>query len=134
MILLNYGINQMYLTISEVNTINNPIYYIDITDETINTTSRVTILDTSSYSVRYNQFQIEVTGTYSYENLEQSIVYLNEGKHIYNVWTSAGADSIEPEQLCETGILQVNKIHATYSSYTDILPLSSTYSSYSDTL
>lgn len=121
----------MYLTISEVNTINNPIYYIDITDETVNTTSRVTILDTSSYSIRYNQFKIEVTGTHSYESLTQSIVYLNDGKHKYDVYTF---DGIDIYQLCETGILLVNKLHATYSSYTDTLPLSYTYSSYSDTL
>lgn len=134
MILLNYGINQMYLTISEVNMFNNPIYYIYITDETIKETKKVTLLDTSIYATRYNQFQIEVTGTYSYENLSNSIVYLNEGKHKYDVYTSCGEDCVDPEQLCETGILQVNKIHTTYSSYSDILPLSSTYSSYSDTL
>ena len=120
----------MYLTISEMNTINNPIYYIDIEDETVNTTKRVTILDTSLYANRYNQFQIEVTATYSYESLTQSIVYLNEGKHNYNVYTFDGTASYV---LCETGILQVNKLHtSTYSTYSDTIPMSSTYSSYSD--
>lgn len=132
MILLNLGINQMYLTISELNTINNPIYYIDFIDETVKDTKRVTITDTSLYANRYNQFQIEVTGTYSYENLEQSIVYLNEGKHIYNVWTSAGADSIEPEQLCETGIAKVNWDGYEVTPYSDNIALSTTFSSYSD--
>lgn len=130
MILLEYGIKEIYLTISEANTINNPIYYIDITDETVNLTKRVTILDTSIYATRYNQFQIEVTATYSNESLTASIVYLNEGKHIYNVWTY---DGVSQYDLCETGILQVNKLHTTtYSTYSDSIPLSTTYSSYSD--
>ena len=130
MILLEYGINQMYLTISEMNTINNPIYYIDIEDETVNDTKRVTILDTSLYATRYNQFQIEVTATYSYESLTASIVYLNEGKHNYSVYTYDGASQYD---LCEVGILQVNKLHTTtYSTYSDSIPSSTTYSSYSD--
>ena len=113
-----------------MNTINNPIYYIDIEDETTNLTKRVNILDTSLYANRYNQFKLEVTATYSYESLTASIVYLNEGKHNYNVLTFDGTASY---QLCETGILQVNKLHTTtYSTYSDSIPLSITYSSYSD--
>lgn len=130
MILLNYGVNQMYLTISEINPFNNPLYYIDIIDETVFSTKRVSIFDTSIYADRYNQYQIEVTGTYSYESLTASIVYLNEGKHKYNVYSSNGIDL----QLCETGILQVNKVHTASASYSDNVPVSFTYSSYSDTL
>jgi len=120
----------MYLTISEINPFNNPLYYIDIIDETVFSTKRVSIFDTSIYADRYNQYQIEVTGTYSYESLTASIVYLNEGKHKYNVYSSNGIDL----QLCETGILQVNKVHTASASYSDNVPVSFTYSSYSDTL
>jgi len=129
MILLNLGINQMYLTISELNTINNPIYYIDFIDETVKDTKRVTITDTSLYANRYNQFQIEVTGTYSYESLTQSIVYLNQGKHIYNVYTFDGTASYE---LCETGIAKVNWDGYEVTPYSDNIALSTTFSSYSD--
>lgn len=135
MILLNYGVNQMYLTISESNTFDNPLYFIDITDETVNDTKRVTILDTSIYATRYNQFEIEVTNNYSLQDLDNGVVYLNEGRHKYNVYTSPSGDYPEPKPylLCETGFLQVNKVHSmTYSTYSDNIPTSFTYSSYSD--
>lgn len=135
MILLNLGINQMYLTISELNSINNPIYYIDFIDETVKDTKRVTIIDTSIYANRYNQFQLEVTGTYSYENLTQGIVYLNQGKHIYNVYTYDASTSDAPiptYELCETGIAKVNWDGYIVEPYSNNIPDSSTYSSYSD--
>jgi len=83
MIKLNLGINQLYLTISELNTINNPIYYIDITDETTKLTERATILDTSIYANRYNQFQLEVVNDINLQDLANGVIYLNSGKHTY---------------------------------------------------
>jgi len=135
MISLNYGVNQMYLTISESNTFDDALYTIDIIDETVNDVKRVAILDTSLYATRYNQFEIEVTDDYSLQDLNNGVVYLNEGKHIYNVYTSPSGDYIGPRQylLCETGLLKVNKVHSmTYSTYSDNIPTSFTYSSYSD--
>ena len=129
MILLNYGINQLYLTISELNTINNPIYYIDITDETTKLTQRVTILDTSLYAIRYNQFQLIVVDDYELEDLANGIVYLNEGKHTYKVFTFDGVSQYE---LCEVGIVKVFRIDFIPTPYSNTIPLSTTFSSYSD--
>ena len=131
MILLNYGTNQLYLTISELNTINNPIYYIDITDETTKLTSRATILDTSLNANRYNQYQLEVVNDFETEDLANGIIYLNQGKHTYAVWTFDGVDFYE---LCEVGIVKVEGVEFIPTPYSDTLPLSTTFSSYSDTM
>lgn len=135
MILLEYGTNQMYLTISEMNTINNPLYYISITDETTKITKDVNIIDTSLYATRYNQFQIDVFDDIILEDLDNGIVQLNVGKHLYNVYSYVLAkDGGKEVLLCETGILQVNKGLGKFPiiTYSDSMPLSTTYSSYSD--
>ena len=121
----------MYLTISEMNTINNPLYYISITDETTKITKDVNIVDTSVYATRYNQFEINITSNITLEDLDNGIVQLNVGKHLYSVYTYDGATQYD---LCETGILQVNKGLGRFPTiiYSDSMPLSTTYSSYSD--
>jgi len=131
MIKLNLGINQLYLTISELNTINNPIYYIDITDETTKLTERATILDTSIYANRYNQFQLEVVNDINLQDLANGVIYLNSGKHTYSVITFDGVDLYE---VCEVGIVKVVIEENLFipTPYSNIMPLSTTFSSYSD--
>lgn len=122
MILLKLGINTMYLTISELNTINNPIYTIIIKDETTKEEKSITILDTSIYAVRYNKYYITLVDNISLQNLAAGIVYLNEGLHTYKVITT---NPIVPFNvvICEVGIVKVLKASISPgTSYTDYIP------------
>lgn len=119
MLLLQKGINQIYVTVSELNTINNPIYYIAIKDETTKETKNVYIIDTSIYADRYNQFQIELVDDINDEDLSNGIVCLNTGKHTYTIYSTDLTDTIN----CENGIIKVLRYSIPIgSSYTDTLP------------
>lgn len=128
MFLLNKGVNQIYATVSDMNTINNAIYTLIITDETTKEVKNITVLDTSLYAIRYNQFQVTVVDDILNEDLPNGIVYLNEGKHTYTITAS----SVSPPLTitCEYGIVKVLKFTpAPGESYTDTMtPI--TYTSY----
>lgn len=124
MILLRRGINQIYLTISELNKINNAIYTLIIKEETTHIEKRLIILDTSTNATRYNKFQVTVVDDIANEDLENGIVYLNQGKHTYQVMTSTGPLIPTPlSMICEIGILKVLKaILPDQPSYTSLVP------------
>lgn len=120
MILLQLGINQVYLTISEMNTFNNPTYYIYITDETTKEVKKVTLLDTSTNAIRYNQFAITVVDDILTEDLANGIVYLNAGKHTYVFTTEPTPAAPGAQEICEYGIVKVTKPESTRNvTYTD---------------
>jgi hypothetical protein len=123
MILLKLGVNQIYLTISELNLINNAVYYIDITDESTKELKRVTLLDTSTNAIRYNQYQITVVDNIINEDLANGIVNLNTGKHTYTFYSSNFPITPNAENICEYGIIKVlrNSIEPG-KSYTDTIP------------
>lgn len=108
MITLRLGVNQLYLTISELNTINNAIYNIIIKDETTHEEKSITVLDTSVYAIRYNQFEVTLVDDINNEDLANGIVYLNKGKHTYKVTTTNPIAPFNVE-VCELGIAKVFK-------------------------
>lgn len=134
MLLLKEGVNQIYVTISELNLINNPIYTLQIKEETTKIVKNITVLDTSTNPIRYNQYQVTLVNTIGAEDLPNGIVYLNDGKHTYSIITSDPLSmskmlSAAPE-ICEIGIAKVLKNSvAPGTTYTDTIP-DATYVSY----
>lgn len=122
MITLQAGLNQLYLTISELNTINNALYSLVILDETTKQEKTITIIDTSVNPLRYNQFALTLTDDIYQEDLDNSIVYLNTGKHTYKVYTTNPSTPFEDE-LCEVGMVKVIR-HSPQPglAYTDLIP------------
>lgn len=120
MVVLKGGVNQMYLTISELNTINNAIYKMVIIDETTKEEKIVTLLDTTINAVRYNQFQITLVDDINNEDLLNGIIYLNEGFNTYKFITIDPLNN-NNMNICEYGLIKVLKnINTTKEfAYTD---------------
>ena len=135
MLLLKLGINQIYVTISELNTINNPVYTLIIKEETTHIEKSIIILDTSTNAIRYNKFQVELVNDPAMEDLANGIVYLNEGKHNYTIMTSTAIGILPAlSMICEYGIVKVLKsIPLPDKSYTSYIP-ETIYKSYTDYL
>lgn len=122
MLLLQEGVNQIYITVSELNLINNPIYTIEIKDETSHEIKTITVLDTSNNPIRYNQFEITLVRNIADEDLANGIVYLKTGKHTYKAITVDPDDDMDPI-ICEVGIVKVlTSMKTNIVSYTDDLP------------
>lgn len=129
MLVLNKGVNQIYVTVSELNTINNAIYTLNIKDETSHDTKSITVVDTSLYAIRYNQFQVTVVDNQAAEDLPNGIAYLKAGKHTYTI-TATNPISPFNSVICEWGIVKVKKFTPSpIESYTDSLPIQE-YKSY----
>lgn len=110
MLKLNLGINLLYVTVSELNTINNARYNIIIHDETTHTEKNVTILDTSVNPIRYNKYELTLVDDILNEDLINGIVYLNVGNHTYTITaTTASIVPIQKTIVCEIGISKVEK-------------------------
>lgn len=125
---LEKGINQLYLTISEKNTINNAIYTMIIRDETTHEEKSIVLLDTSTNAIRYNQFEIVLVDNIVDEDLANGIVCLRTGKHTYT-FTATTPPDLSPSAPapitieCEVGIVKVIKhTPSPIESYTDSLP------------
>lgn len=120
MLLLQEGVNQIYITVSELNLINNPIYTIEIKDETSHEIKTITVLDTSNNPIRYNQFEITLVRNIADEDLANGIVYLKTGKHTYKaITTNIDRDLI----VCEVGVVKVlTSMKPSIVSYTDNIP------------
>lgn len=133
MITLQSGVNQIYLTISELSTINNALYTIVILDETTKQEKSITVLDTSNNPLRYNQFELTLVDDINQEDLDNGIVYLNTGKHTYTVFTTDPSTPFENE-VCEVGMVKVlRKSPQPGQAYTDSIP-STEYISYTGNL
>lgn len=120
--LLVKGVNQLYLTISELNLFNNATYSLVIKEETTQIEKSITVLDTSLYAIRYNQFAITLVDDPTQEDLGNSIVYLNTGKHTY---TFISHNPLSPfnSMVCEVGIIKVLRDSTPIeTSYTDNIP------------
>lgn len=122
MLLLQEGVNQIYITVSELNLINNPIYTIEIKDETSHEIKTITVLDTSNNPIRYNQFEITLVRDITDEDLANGIVYLKTGKHTYKAITVDPDDS-RNTMICEVGVVKVlTSAKSSIASYTDNIP------------
>lgn len=106
MITLQAGVNQLYLTISELNTINNALYSLVILDESTKKEKTISVVDTSVNPLRYNQFELTLVDDINNEDLDNAIVYLNTGKHTYKVITTDPSTPFESE-ICEVGMVKV---------------------------
>lgn len=106
MITLQAGVNQLYLTISELNTINNALYSLVILDESTKQAKTISVVDTSVNPLRYNQFELTLVDDINNEDLDNAIVYLNTGKHTYKVITTDPSTPFESE-ICEVGMVKV---------------------------
>lgn len=106
MITLQAGVNQLYLTISELNTINNALYSLVILDESTKREKTISVVDTSVNPLRYNQFELTLVDDINNEDLDNAIVYLNTGKHTYKVITTDPSTPFESE-ICEVGMVKV---------------------------
>ena len=122
MITLQSGVNQLYLTISELNTINNALYTIVILDESTKQEKSITVVDTSNNPLRYNKFELTLVDDINDEDLDNSIVYLNTGKHTYKVITTDPSTPFDSE-ICEVGMVKVLRESAQPGqAYTDSIP------------
>ncbi len=122
MIVLRKGINQVYITVSELNTINNAIYNLVIKEEMTHIVKSIVVLDTSVYAIRYNQFQVTVVDDINDEDLENGIVCLNQGKHTYSVIATNPLD-FDNFVTCEIGIVKVfNDTVSIDKNYTSNIP------------
>lgn len=110
MLILSKGVNQIYVTISELNTINNALYKLVILDEMKQITTTIDVLDTSIYAERYNQFEVTVVDNIAAQDLSNGIAYLEDGKHTYTIIAYTGI-GIMPyqEDICEIGMCKVLK-------------------------
>ena len=90
MILLNQNTtNQVYLTLSESITLTatNVYFLFRFIDETTHSETLFTAPDLSTNTIRYNLFNITLTGSTACENLTGGTIYLNPvGKYKYEVY------------------------------------------------
>ena len=122
MIVLRKGINQIYVTVSELNTINNAIYNLVIKEEMTHIVKSIVVLDTSIYAIRYNQFEVTLVDDITNEDLENGIVFLNQGKHTYSI-IATDPLNFDSFVTCEVGIVKVfNDTVSIEKNYTGHIP------------
>ena len=90
-----------YLTLSEKTTIANPTYLFSLTHRLTNNAYNFILADTSSYTTRYNKFDIT----------EGTTVTLDAGEYIYKIYAQTSPTNIDPNlanELVEEGIVKVD--------------------------
>jgi hypothetical protein len=111
MINLNFGSNNVALTLTESTTISNPKYLFQF----INDTSLEEVIfiasDTSNFKERYNLFVIQLVAKNAINLLNGQIYLSDNGYWSYNVYEQASASNLNVEDsgaLVETGKVLYN--------------------------
>lgn len=86
MLVVNLGLNTLYATLSERESVASPIYSMELTPIE-NKSNKKTIVptDLSVVGERVNKIQIEVTDDQNLEDLPNGIVHLIGGDYIYRI-------------------------------------------------
>ena len=90
-----------YLTLTEKTTIANPTYLFSLTHRLTNVAYNFILADTSSYTTRYNKFDIT----------EGTTVTLDAGEYIYKIYAQTSPTNVDPalaNELVEEGIVKVD--------------------------
>ena len=90
-----------YLTLTEKTTIANPTYLFSLTHRLTNNAYNFILADTSSYTTRYNKFDIT----------EGTTVTLDAGEYEYEIYAQTSPTNLDPtlaNELVEEGIVKVD--------------------------
>ena len=90
-----------YLTLTEKTTIANPTYLFSLTHRLTNVAYNFILADTSSYTTRYNKFDIT----------EGTTVTLDAGEYEYEIYAQTSPTNLDPtlaDELVEEGIVKVD--------------------------
>ena len=90
-----------YLTLSEKTTIANPTYLFSLTHRLTNNAYNFIVADTSSYTTRYNKFDIT----------EGTTVTLDAGEYEYEIYAQTSPTNLDPtlaNERVEEGIVKVD--------------------------
>ena len=90
-----------YLTLAEKTTIANPTYLFSLTHRLTNVAYNFILADTSSYTTRYNKFDIT----------EGTTVTLDAGEYEYEIYAQTSPTNLDPtlaNELVEEGIVKVD--------------------------
>ena len=90
-----------YLTLTEKTTIANPTYLFSLTHRLTNVAYNFILADTSSYTTRYNKFDIT----------EGTTVTLDAGEYEYEIYAQTSPTNLDPtlaNELVEEGIVKVD--------------------------
>ena len=90
-----------YLTLTEKTTIANPTYLFSLTHRLTNVAYNFILVDTSSYTTRYNKFDIT----------EGTTVTLDAGEYEYEIYAQTSPTNLDPtlaNELVEEGIVKVD--------------------------
>ena len=90
-----------YLTLTEKTTVANPTYLFSLTHRLTNVAYNFILADTSSYTTRYNKFDIT----------EGTTVTLDAGEYEYEIYAQTSPTNLDPtlaNELVEEGIVKVD--------------------------
>jgi len=111
MINLNFGSNNVALTLSESTTISNPNYLFQFINDTSLEEVCFIASDTSNFKERYNLFIIQLVAKNDINLLNGQIYLSDNGYWTYNVYEQASATNLNVEEsgaLVETGKVLYN--------------------------
>jgi len=99
-----------YLTLTEKTTVSNPTYLFSLTHRLTNVSYNFILTDTSSYTERYNAFELT----------EGTTVTLDAGEYIYKIYAQESPTNVNPDlanELVEEGMVKVD-FDVTRTQYT----------------
>jgi hypothetical protein len=111
MINLNFGSNNVALTLTESTTISNPKYLFQFVNDTSLEEVCFIASDTSNFKERYNLFVIQLVAKNAINLLNGQIYLSDNGYWTYNVYEQASATNLNVENsgaLVETGKVLYN--------------------------
>jgi hypothetical protein len=111
MINLNFGSNNVALTLTESTTISNPNYLFQFINDTSLEEVCFIASDTSNFKERYNLFVIQLVAKNAINLLNGQIYLSDNGYWTYNVYEQASATNLIVEDsgaLVETGKVLYN--------------------------
>jgi hypothetical protein len=111
MINLNFGSNNVALTLTESTTISNPKYLFQFVNDTSLEEVCFIASDTSNFKERYNLFVIQLVAKNAINLLNGQIYLSDNGYWTYNVYEQASATNLIVEDsgaLVETGKVLYN--------------------------
>jgi hypothetical protein len=111
MINLNFGSNNVALTLTESTTISNPKYLFQFVNDTSLEEVCFIASDTSNFKERYNLFVIQLVAKNAINLLNGQIYLSDNGYWSYNVYEQASATNLNVEDsgaLVETGKVLYN--------------------------
>jgi hypothetical protein len=111
MINLNFGSNNVALTLTESTTISNPKYLFQFVNDTSLEEVVFIASDTSNFKERYNLFVIQLVAKNAINLLNGQIYLSDNGYWSYNVYEQASASNLNVEDsgaLVETGKVLYN--------------------------